>query len=228
MNPTPPSRKVVTVSDEILAQRCAKGRIVLIDDHAEVIQAMTNLLQLEGYACDSYPSPVAYLDGLERNEPVFPGPVCILSDMRMPGLTGLELLERLSAREDTPVILMSGVSSVQEAVQGFRLGAVDFLLKPIETEELLAAVAKTLTISARYREKRLRDGDLAKRLGSLTPREHDVAARVAHGDTNAQIAEDLDISLRSVKRIRQSAALKIGAGSTAELVLKFTEGIQHL
>ncbi len=64
MNPTPPSRKVVTVSDEILAQRCAKGRIVLIDDHAEVIQAMTNLLQLEGYACDSYPSPVAYLDGL--------------------------------------------------------------------------------------------------------------------------------------------------------------------
>lgn len=228
MTTPPPPRKIVTVNDEVLAQRCAKGRIVLIDDHAEVIQAMTNLLQLEGYACDSHPSAVAYLEHLERNEPVFPGPVCVLSDMRMPSLTGLELLERLCDQEATPVILMSGVSGVQEAVLGFRRGAVDFLLKPVETEDLLAAVAKALAISARYREKRGRDRELADRLASLTPRERMVAARVAQGDTNAQMAEDFGISLRSVKRIRQSAALKLGAGSTAELVLKFTEGTQQL
>ncbi len=227
MNPTTPLRKVVTVCDEVLAQRCAKGRIVLIDDHPEVIQAMANLLQLEGYACDSHPSAVAYLEALERNEPVFPGPVCILSDMRMPGLSGLELLERLSAAEDIPVILMSGVSGIREAVQGFRMGAVDFLLKPVETDELLAAIAKALVVSARYLEQQGRDGDLVERLASLTPRERDVVTRVAQGDTNAQIAEDLAISLRSIKRIRQSAALKLGAGSTAELVLKFTRRSKH-
>lgn len=228
MSPAAPLRRVVTVNDEAQAQRCAKGRIALIDDHQEVLQALTNLLYLEGYACDAYPSAIAYLEWLERNEPVFPGPACILSDMRMPGLDGLELLELLSAREDVPVILMSGASGIREAVQGFRFGAVDFLVKPVETEELLSAVAKALTRSTRSRESRDRDRDLSERLGCLTPREHTVASRVARGDTNVQIAESLGISLRSVKRIRQSAAQKLGATSTAELVLKFSEGSRHL
>jgi len=216
------------VADEALAQRCAQGRIVLIDDHAEVVDALTNLLHLEGYACEGYHSATAYLEALERGEPVFPGPACILSDMRMPGLDGLELLALLSARQEMPVILMSGASGIHEAVQGFRIGAVDFLVKPVETEELLTAVNKALLQSARSRDRSARDSDLAERLASLTPREHTVAAKVAQGDTNAQVAEDLGISLRSVKRIRQSAALKLGATSTAELVLKFTAGSRLL
>lgn len=216
------------MADEALAQRCAQGRIVLIDDHAEVVDALTNLLHLEGYACEGYHSATAYLEALERGEPVFPGPACILSDMRMPGLDGLELLALLSARQEMPVILMSGASGIHEAVQGFRIGAVDFLVKPVETEELLTAVKKALLQSARSRDRSARDSDLAERLASLTPREHTVAAKVAQGDTNAQVAEDLGISLRSVKRIRQSAALKLGATSTAELVLKFTAGSRLL
>lgn len=216
------------MADEALAQRCAQGRIVLIDDHAEVVDALTNLLHLEGYACEGYHSATAYLEALERGEPVFPGPACILSDMRMPGLDGLELLALLSARQEMPVILMSGASGIHEAVQGFRIGAVDFLVKPVETEELLTAVNKALLQSARSRDRSARDSDLAERLASLTPREHTVAAKVAQGDTNAQVAEDLGISLRSVKRIRQSAALKLGATSTAELVLKFTAGSRLL
>jgi FixJ family two-component response regulator len=126
------------------------------------------------------------------------------------------------------LILMSGASGIREAVQGFRTGAVDFLIKPVETDELLDAVAKALTISMQSRERRAHGQDIAERLASLTPRENTVAARVAQGDTNAQIAQDLGISLRSVKRIRQSAGLKLGACSTAELVLKFTEGNRHL
>ncbi|AOG21820.1 response regulator transcription factor [Acidovorax sp. RAC01] len=228
MNFPAPTRRVVTVSDEALAERCAKGRIVLIDDHEEVLQALTNLLSLEGYACDGYPSAIAYLAWLKRNEPVFPGPSCILSDMRLPGLDGLELLGLLGGREDMPLILMSGASGIREAVQGFRTGAVDFLVKPVETDELLGAVTKALAISAQAHDRRARGNDIAERLASLTPREETVAARVAQGETNAQIAAALCISLRSVKRIRQSAALKLGATSTAELVLKFTDGSRRL
>lgn len=224
----PPTRRVITVSDEALAQRCAKGRIVLIDDHEDVLQALTNLLHFEGYACEGYSSAVAYLEALERGDPVFPGPACILSDMRMPGLDGLQLLAQLSAGEEMPVILMSGASGIRDAVQGFRTGAVDFLIKPVETAELLRAVAKALALSAQSRERRARSHDIAERLANLTPREYTVAARVAQGDTNVQMAEDLGISLRSVKRVRQSAALKLGAESTAELVLKFTEGRKGL
>ncbi len=223
-----PTRRVVTVTDEALAHRCAQGRVVLIDDHAEVVGALTNLLHLEGYACEGYPSATSYVEMLERGEPVFPGPACILTDMRMPGLDGLELLGLLSESNEMPVILMSGASGIRDAVQGFRFGAVDFLVKPVETEELLGAVAKALAISAQAHKRRTRDQDLAERLASLTPRELTVAARVAQGDTNAQTAEDLGISLRSVKRIRQAAAFKLGATSTAELVLKFTEGSHHL
>lgn len=228
MNLPSPTRRIVTVDDEALSLRCAQGRIVLIDDHPEVVQALTNLLHLEGYACEGYASANDYLTAQERQGPVFPGPACILSDMRMPGLDGLELLAQLSARDEMPVILMSGASGIRDAVEGFRTGAVDFLVKPVETDELLAAVAKALAISARSRELRTRGQDLAQRLASLTPREQTVAARVAQGDTNVQIAEELGISLRSVKRIRQSAAAKLGAESTAELVLKFTEGKRGL
>lgn len=224
MNFPATTRRVVTVADEALAQRCSQGRIVLIDDHPEVVEALTNLLHLEGYACEGYHSATAYLEALERGEPVFPGPACILSDMRMPGLDGLELLAQMSARDEMPVILMSGASGIRDAVEGFRTGAVDFLVKPVETEELLGAVTKALALSAQSREQRTRGHDLAQRLASLTPREQTVAARVAQGDTNVQVAEELGISLRSVKRIRQSAAAKLGAESTAELVLKFTEG----
>lgn len=228
MNFPSPTRRIVTVDDEALARRCAQGRIVLIDDHPEVVQALTNLLQLEGYACEGYPSASDYLTALERQDPVFPGPSCILSDMRMPGLDGLDLLAQLSARDEMPVILMSGASGIRDAVEGFRTGAVDFLIKPVETDELLGAVVKALAISAQSRDQRTRGQDLAQRLASLTPREQTVAARVAQGDTNVQVAEELGISLRSVKRIRQSAAAKLGAESTAELVLKFTEGKRGL
>lgn len=224
MNFPSSTRRIVTVDDEALAQRCARGRIVLIDDHLEVVQALTNLLHLEGFACEGYPSASAYLEALQRQDPVFPGPACILSDMRMPGLDGLELLAQMSARDEMPVILMSGASGIRDAVEGFRTGAVDFLVKPVETEELLGAVTKALALSAQSREQRTRGHDLAQRLASLTPREQTVAARVAQGETNVQVAEELGISLRSVKRIRQSAAAKLGAESTAELVLKFTEG----
>lgn len=228
MNFPATTRRVVTVSDEALAQRCTKGRIVLIDDHEEVIQALTTLLHLEGYACEGFPSATAYLEWLERKEPVFPGPACILSDMRLPGVDGLELLELLGGGDEMPLILMSGASGIREAVQGFRTGAVDFLVKPVETDELLRAVQKALTISAESRDRRSRSQDVAERLASLTPREQTVAARVAQGVTNVQIAEDLGISLRSVKRIRQAAAQKLGAASTAELVLKFSEGSRYL
>lgn len=222
MSPTLSPRRVVTVEDEALAQRCAQGRIVLIDDHPEVLRSLRTLLWMEGYACDEYPSAVDYLQWRERQEPVFPGPVCVLSDVRMPDMDGLGLLMLMQQHADTPLILMSGASGMRDAIQGFRLGAVDFLLKPVETSELLGAIARALALSTERQRHRDRDGDLAARLASLSPREHSVAERIVQGQTNQQIADALGISLRSVKRVRQAASQKLGANSTAELVLRFT------
>lgn len=217
---TPPARprKVVTVSDARLAERCARGRVVVIDDDAGFLDALTALFDLEGYACEAYSSAPAYLHVLTYNQPRFPGPSCVLCDVRMPDLDGLELQRRLAELDDTPLLLMSGASGAREAAAAFRAGAVDFLVKPIETDTLLAAVAGALARSTERQLQRMKDADLAARIASLTDRERDIARRVAAGQTNQAIAEELGIALRTVKRYRQAAMEKVGAGGTADLV----------
>lgn len=223
MPPALPPRKVVTVADEALARRCAHGRVVLIDDHAEIVAALSNMLRLEGYACDEFASAVDYLAWRERAEPVFPGPVCILCDVRMPDMDGLELVRRLRDDDDTPLLLMSGASGIADAITAFRLGVVDFLLKPVELEEVIDAVQRALARSAQQQARRSQSRDLRDRFATLTPRERIVAERVAQGQTNQQIADALLISLRSAKRLRQSASEKLDAHTTAELVLKVSQ-----
>jgi FixJ family two-component response regulator len=211
-------RHPVTVVDEQLAARCLRGHIAVIDDDSEILFALSALLTLEGYACDTYTSAQAYLLGLNSNRPNFPGPRCVLSDIRMPGLDGLELQTRLANRDDTPLLLMSGASSVEDAVLAFRSGALDFLIKPIDAELLLQAIRKGLELSVQRQQWYLRQSDLSMRISQLTGRERDVARRVATGLTNPAIADELGIAVRTVKLHRQRAMEKLGAQSTAELV----------
>jgi len=217
-------RLPVTVADHDLAEQCALGRVIIIDDDDQVLSALAALIQFEGYACETYLSPFAYLQVLDDNHPRFAGPVCVLCDVKMPELNGLDLQKRLHHLDETPLILMSGASGAQEAASAFRAGAVDFLVKPFDASDLLAAVARALQISARLHTQRLRARALASRIASLTPREREVASFVAQGMTNPAIASQLGVALRTIKLHRQNAMEKLGASTTAELVRLADEG----
>lgn len=212
------NRRIITVDDEALAQRYAKGRIVVIDDDADLLAALATLLQMEGYACETYPSAKAYMQQLALEQPQFPGPSCHLCDVRMPELDGLALQKLLSERGGSPMILMSGASAIDDAVQAFRSGAVDFLVKPFETDALLAAIGKALQQSTQQQAACSRNSSLSASLATMTAREREVAVRVGEGQTNSEIAEAVGISLRTIKRYRQSAMEKAGAKTTAEFV----------
>ena len=201
-----------------LAERCHRGRIILVDDDDEILAAFTSLLELEGYACEAFSSAVDYLRQLETLRTFPPGPCCVLLDVMMPDLDGLEAQRRLAGLDDTPLLLMSGASGVQEAVTAFRAGALDFLIKPIEAEALLQAVEKALAVSKARQATRERTLTQSRRLAALTRREHDVAVRVARGKLNRVIGEELGLALRTVKLYRQRCMEKLEARSTADLI----------
>ena len=141
----PAHRQVVTVHDQLIALRHSRGRITVIDDDDAIREALVALLLLEGYAAEAYASAASYLEKLERAEPEFPGPHCLLLDVKMPGLTGLELQRRLiDLCESTPIVFMSGGSGAPEAVQALKNGASDFLVKPFEEQALLGAIGEAL------------------------------------------------------------------------------------
>lgn len=214
----------VTLSDCELAARCARGRVVIIDDDTEILSALAALIEFLGYACETYSSALSYLQVLNYNRPYFPGPCCVLCDVKMPELDGLELQSRLAEFDDTPAILMSGSSGVPEAVSAFHGGALDFLTKPIHGDILMAAVAKALAISTQRRNQHERQSTLAARIASLTERERDIARRAATGQTNPAIADELGIALRTVKLHRQRAMEKIGANNIPDLIRIADEG----
>lgn len=191
----------------------------MIDDDQEILMVFSALLGLEGYACELYVSALDYLQTLESGVARYPGPCCVLSDVKMPDLDGLELQRRLAEQDETtPLLLMSGCSSVSEAVDGFRAGALDFLLKPITADVLLAAVARALALSTERQRQRIYRRDIQVRLASLTAREGDIARRVARGQRNREIALDLAIALRTVKLYRQRVMTKLGAETLVDLV----------
>ncbi len=215
---TPPYRHPVTVPEQTLAEQCARGRVIVIDDDEQILSALAALIALEGYACERYASGLAYLQVLGNTAPRFAGPTCLLCDVKMPELDGLELQKHLRQQDDTPFVLMSGASGALEAASAFRAGALDFLVKPIDATDLLDAIAKALQVSADRSAQRLRAAALTTRIASLTPREREVARDVAQGLTNPAIAIKLGLALRTVKLYRQNAMEKLGASSTAELV----------
>jgi FixJ family two-component response regulator len=211
-------RRVVTENDERLAARCANGRVVIIDDDSEVLAALAALLEIKSYAVETYSSALAYLEVLTANQAVFPGPSCVLCDVRMPEMDGLQFQHRMADFDHVPLLLMSGHSGVQEAVTGFRAGAHNFLIKPFESHVLLDAVAQALAASAEHQQLDALRYGLAKRVASLTEREREVSRRVAQGRMNQHIADEFGIALRTVKLHRQRAMEKLGASTLADLV----------
>jgi len=218
MNHRSNSRRPVTVDEQNLALRYARGCVVIIDDDAEILAALSALMDLEAYACETYACAADYLDMLISNRPSFPGPSCVLCDVKMPEIDGLELLQRLAELDDTPLVLMSGASTAHDVAIGFRGGALDFLVKPMDADALLATVGRALAVSGQRQQARARTNDLARCIAALTPRERDIARRIASGQTNPEAARELGIALRTVKLHRQRAFAKLGAESLPALV----------
>ena len=208
---------LTSVHDLEMAQRCAMGRVVLIDDDFDLLRAFAALIEMEGYACETHASAEAYLQVLNYNQPSFDGPCCVLSDVMMPGLGGLALQARLNERDDTPLLLMSGASAAQEVVHAYHAGALDFLIKPIEANVLLDAIARAMEVSRSRQEQHQREFDIAQRVAALTATEREVARRVARGQINQDIADEMTISLRTVKLHRHRALLKLQVETVVEL-----------
>jgi two-component system response regulator FixJ len=186
----------------------------LIDDDEGVRHSLAFLLTTSGLAVRIHESATAFLGALPGLQPG-----CIVTDVRMPGIDGLELQRRLrDLAVNLPVIVMTGHADITLAVQAMKAGAIDFIEKPFDDEVMLSAIHTALD---RYGEIGLRDAEIAgirRRLDSLTARERDVVAGLLNGHPNKTIAYDLNLSPRTVEVHRANAMSKMGAGSLSSLV----------
>lgn len=214
-----PARSVVTIHDEREAVRHARGRVSVVDDDHAVRSAVAAVLSDEGYAVAEFASAEEFLDFEQRAEPVFPGPSCLLLDVKMPGMSGLELQQRLAPlMAAMPIVFMSGGSSAAEAVQAFKGGALDFLVKPFDDEALAAAVSRALARSVELERDSMSAREIGRRFAALSSREAQIARLVAAGRRNQQIADELGIAERTVKLHRMHMMRKLGAANLIDLV----------
>ena len=214
----PAQRRVVTVHDQENAARHARGLVTIVDDDDAIREALVSLLHLEGYATEAHASAASYLEKLERAEPEFPGPHCLLLDVKMPGLTGLELQRHLiELCESTPIVFMSGGSGAPEAVQALKNGASDFLVKPFEEQALLGAIGEALQKVQREQASEEQRDIAATRISRLSARELQIAKMVSSGVLNRDIAEQLGIAVRTVKLHRMHMMSKLQVSNVIEL-----------
>jgi two-component system, LuxR family, response regulator FixJ len=188
--------------------------IHLIDDDEAVRRALAFLLGTAGLAVRVYESGQSFLDGLDTAQAG-----CIVSDVRMPGIDGLELQKRLKQRGVTmPVIIMTGHADVPLAVAAMKSGAVDFIEKPFPDAVLLTAIGNALEKQGRQAASSSEAGEVRTRLASLTPREKQVLDGLLAGHPNKTIAYDLGLSPRTVEVHRANVMTKMAASSLPELV----------
>jgi FixJ family two-component response regulator len=188
--------------------------VYLVDDDASVCRSLERLLNAVGYRAQAFRSPDEFLRNY-RGE----GPACVVLDMRLPGMSGLEVQKTLAAAEQSlPVIFITGHGTVSASVQAMKGGAVDFLSKPFFDTDLLHAVDEALERSKRQYALRLELDALRKRLETLTQRERQVLEGVVKGKLNKQIASELGTSEKTIKVHRGRVMEKMHADSVAELV----------
>jgi len=188
--------------------------VFVVDDDQAMRSSLKWLIESIGMQVKTYGSADEFLSSY------FPGRVgCLLLDVRMPGMSGLELQAHL-ARKDSrlPVIIITGHGDVSMAVKAMKSGAVDFIEKPFHDEELLTSIRNALKFDEKRRALQSRRAEIAVRLAELTPREHEVMEMVTEGRANKEIATVLRVSAKTVEAHRARVMDKMGASSLAELV----------
>jgi len=188
--------------------------IYIVDDDEALRDSLVWLLESNGYRVSAYESAEAFLNGYSAQ---WTG--CLVLDVRMPGMSGLELFEELGRRRCTlPVIFITGHGDVPMAVSALKKGAVDFIEKPFSDRDMLGLIEQCLTTEREQRAKRRQEADTARRLAQLTQREREVLDLIVAGKLNKQIADVLGISIKTVEVHRARVMEKMGVHSLAELV----------
>jgi two-component system, LuxR family, response regulator FixJ len=191
-----------------------KAVVHVIDDDEAMRQSLAFLLEAVGMEVQTYESAEAFL---EIAPTVKAG--CVITDVRMPGLSGVELLRQLRDRQvSIPVIMITGHGDVPLAVEAMKIGAMDFLEKPFDDEALLASVRSALDQLDRDQRRQAERGDIEGRLATLSNRERDVLQGLVAGHANKQIAYDLGISPRTIEIYRANLMTKMQAASLSDLV----------
>jgi FixJ family two-component response regulator len=198
----------------------AAPRVFLVDDDASVRKSLARLVKTAGYEAEPFAS---VRDFLARAP--YDGPCCLVLDVRMPGLTGLDLQEALRvAGQRLAIVFITGHRDVPVSVKAMKAGAVDFLTKPVDAETLLAAIRQAVARTLTDRHRQARVNEVRGRIATLTPREAAVFALVVTGMLNKQIGSALGIGEKTVKVHRARVMEKMQAGSLAELVRLADEG----
>ena len=191
-----------------------RGKVYVIDDDKAMRDSLDFLLGSANFNVTLFESAHHFLEAVSG---ISFG--CIVSDVRMPGIDGIELLKRLKANHSTfPVVIMTGHGDVPLAVEAMKLGAVDFLEKPFEDDRLIGMIETALRQAESSAQNDAVTTDIAARIATLSPRERQVMDGLIAGLSNKLIAREYDISPRTIEVYRANVMTKMGAGSLSELV----------
>ena len=192
-----------------------EGTVFVVDDVQDVRTALARLLTSADYRIRLFNSAEHFLEEQDCAEPG-----CLLLDICLPGLNGIELQRSLFGSPNArPIVFLTGMADIQASVNAMKAGAVDFLTKPIDKQRMFAALEEAMRRDAKQRQERALRGAIQQRLEALTPRERQVMEGVVHGRLNKQIAAELGTGEKTVKVHRGRLMSKMGVRSVAELVL---------
>ena len=192
----------------------AKATVFVVDDDQAMRNSLKWLIESVGVAVESFSSADAFLAAYEPGRPG-----CLVLDVRMPGMSGLELQEHLSSQNiRVPAVIITGHGDVPMAVRAMKAGAIDFIEKPFNDEALLDAIRRALAFEAQQRTEQYEHREIEARIDHLTPREREVMEMVTEGRSNKEIANALGVSAKTIEAHRARVMEKMQARSLAELV----------
>jgi two-component system, LuxR family, response regulator FixJ len=191
-----------------------KPKVYVIDDDAAMRDSLSFLLDAANFDVTLFENAVNFLEGLSKLD--FG---CVVSDVRMPGIDGIELLKRMKELDSPfPIVIITGHGDVPLAVEAMKLGAVDFLEKPFEDDRLVAMIELAIRQGEPAAKDEAATRDIAERVATLSPRERQVMEGLIAGLSNKMIARNYDISPRTIEVYRANVMTKMQAGSLSELV----------
>ncbi len=191
-----------------------RSTVYIVDDDQATRKSLRWLVETLGVPVKTFHCAVSFLDAYDAGQPG-----CLVLDVMMPGMSGLELQRELKSRGiDIPVIVLTGYADVPSAVRALKDGAFEFLEKPLNDDVLLERIQQALALDSKRRRERGDLGRVRERIGRLTPREHEVLGLVVDGLSSKQIAARLDVSFKTVEAHRAKIMKKMEAESVAQLV----------
>ena len=195
-----------------------KPAVFIIDDDLDVRRSLSLLVKSVDLDAQTYATAALFLEQYRREQPG-----CLVLDVRMPGMTGLELQKELTERGiRIPIIFISAFGEIQMATSTLRKGAIDFVTKPFSPQYLLERIHEAIQIDVRRREDEKREEDIARRLDSLTAREREVMVSLSEGDSTKKIASKLNISPKTVDNHRTKVFEKMRVDNAAQLLRLLT------